>query len=845
MKKKATRILLAVLLLALAASLLAACDPDHQEGGGGGGTVSTTYYTVDFDTAGGSTIFESYTVRNVPRGSTVAQPKRADGSVAVPTREGYTFDHWSYNGSKFVFSDTATDDSPATPVTEDITLTAVWIAKEYVLHLNPSDPELKYDGGLTIAGVEGQFSEAIDKPVKYDTTASSNFKLDVPKTDRDGDYFVYWYYYNDKDEATAFTVWASESSSTVQMLDKYTFTHGLQLYPMFHSLLPDYDVILDANGGAVTGESTVTVKQNDYLKTSAFGTPTRDGYRFAGWYYETTNDEGEVTEHDFTVYDDVDADADNSAATKISSTLVTENETGNPSLTLKARWIKTVDISSADDLEAVRTALNDDDEELKAEYASAEFTFSASVIANNWTPLFDESLPFTGSVEGHGFRVTISGAADENGLFGLFGMLSGSVNDLVVLATLESAPTAETAFIGGIAAIAKDAEINGCAAHITIAENIAFPGTVYIGAAAGASKGGLTVSGIPLGEGSTAPNMTYRTETVGKATAGASAYIGGITGGSYNTIMDGGSVSSALAVVSAVMNADGNVYAGGLIGNSQGFTVTECYAGANLTVTTVTGSTVYVGGLAGRSKTGLFSRSSCVGGSVADNKITAEGSVVYAGGLVGENGAAIDNCRADIAISASATSELRAGGVAGSTDSHDIDSCYITGSITATGSGEGSAVYAAGVFGEALLDASFSRIYTETDITVTAAGNATADFLIARRSSSKTIEFEKVFRFANMTVTVNEKAVEADEEEPEGVSVLTEDQRVNGWALGSDYLALDGGYWEYADETGAHPSLIPFWAEDEGTPEEGEEGSGEIGEEGSGEEGSGESGETA
>lgn len=840
MKKKATRILLAVLLLAFAASLLAACDPAPQEGGSGGGTVSTTYYTVSFDTAGGSTSFGSYTVRNVPRGSTVAQPKSANGSVAVPTRVGYTFDHWSYNGSEFVFSDTATDDSPATPVTEDITLTAVWIAKEYVLHLNPSDPDLTYDGGLTIAGVEGQFSEAIDKPVKYDT-AADDLSLDTVTTDKEGDYFVYWYFYDADDERKEFTVWAKEGDKTVEMAARYETAGDTDLYPMFHSLLPDYDVILDANGGAVTGESTVTVKQNDYLKTSAFGTPTRDGYRFAGWYYETTDDEGEVTEHDFTVYDDVGEDADNSAATKISSTLVTENETGNPSLTLKARWVRTVDISSAADLEAVRTALNGAGEELKAEYASAEFTFSASVEANDWTPLFDESLPFTGSVEGNGFSVTISGAADENGLFGLFGMLSGSVNDLVVLATLESAPTAtaETAFIGGIAAIAKDAQINGCAAHIT-ANNIAFPGTVYIGAAAGASKGGLTVSGIHLDEGSTAPNTTYRTDAKAM-TAGADAYIGGITGGSYNTIMNGGSVSSAPAVVSAVINEAGKVYAGGLIGNSQGFTVTECYAGANLTVT---GSTVYVGGLAGRSNTGLFSRSSCVGGSVAA-KITATGSVVYAGGLVGRNGAAIDNCRADIAILANASSKLLAGGVAGSTDNHDIDSCYITGSITATGSGESSAVYAAGVFGKALLDASFSRIYTETNISVTAEGGATADFLIARRYSSTTIEFEKVFRFANMTVTVNGNAVEADEEEPEGVSVLTEDKRVNGWALGGDYLALDGGYWEYADETGAHPSLIPFWAEDEETPEEGEEGSGGSGEEGSGEEGSGESGETA
>ena len=830
MKKKATRILLAVLLLALAASLLAACDPAHQEGGSGGGTVSTTYYTVSFDTAGGSTIFGSYNVSNVPRGSTVAQPKRADGSVAVPTRKGYTFDHWSYNGSEFVFSDTATDDSPATPVTEDITLTAVWTANKYTLHLHPRDPELHYDGGLTIAGAEGEvaFTEPVDKPIDYDTAADdNNALLNTVTTDKEGDYFVYWYFYDADGERKEFTVWAKEGDKTALMAARYETAGDTVLYPMFHSLLPDITVTVDAAGG--TGSpGTLTVKLGDTVSESALADPVREGYRFLGWSMTADADE-DAEAQDFVLASE-EEDADNSGAT-----VVKEN------ITLTAKWVKTVDISSAADLEEVRTALSGDDEELKAEYASAEFTFSASVTASGWTPLFDESLPFTGSVEGNGFSVTISGDADENGLFGLFGMLSGSVNDLVVLATLESAPTAETAFVGGIAAIAKNAQINGCVAHITVADNIAFPGTVYIGAAAGASKGGLTVSGIYLAEGSAAPDDTYRTDAKAM-TASGDAYIGGITGGSYGTIMNGGSVSSAPAVVSAVINADGDVYAGGLIGHSQGFTVTECYAGANLTVT---GSTVYVGGLAGRSNTGLFSRSSCVGGSVGD-KITATGSVVYAGGLVGWNGAAIDNCRADIAITARATSKLFAGGVAGSTDSHDIDSCYITGSITATGSGESSAVYAAGVFGEALLDASFSRIYTETNITVTAEGGATADFLIARRSSSKTIEFEKVFRFANMTVTVNEKAVEADEEEPEGVTVLAEDKRVKGWALGNDYLDLDGGYWEYADdETGAHPSLKPFWAPKEGEEGSGEEGSGESGEEGSGEEGSGESGETA
>ena len=446
----------------------------------------------------------------------------------------------------------------------------------------------------------------------------------------------------DKGERKEFTVWAKEGDKTALMAARYETAGDTELYPMFHSLLPDITVTVDAAGGDGS-PGTLTVKLGDTVSESALEDPVREGYRFLGWSMTVDTDE-DAEAQDFVLASE-EEDADNSDAT-----VVKEN------ITLTAKWVKTVDISSAADLEAVRTALNGNNEELKAEYASAEFTFSADVEASNLTPLFDESLPFTGSVEGNGYRVTISGAADENGLFGLFGMLSGSVNDLVVIAILETAPTAKTAFIGGIAAIAKDAEINGCAAHIMVAPDIAFPGTVYIGAAAGASKGGLTVSGIHLGEGSTVPNMTYRTGAT-TMTAGGNAYIGGITGGSYGTIMNGGSVSSATAVVSAEMTASGDVYAGGLIGHSQGFTVTECYAGANLTVT---GSTVYVGGLAGRSKTGLFSRSSCVGGSVADNKITATGTKVYAGGLVGENGAAIDNCRADIALPSCVPAALRA-----------------------------------------------------------------------------------------------------------------------------------------------------------------------------------------
>lgn len=70
------------------------------------GVTANDYYTVDFDEQGGTTVRSQI----VLPGGYLTQPSN-------PTKSGYTFDGWYYNGAKFNF---------ATAVNNDMTLVANW-----------------------------------------------------------------------------------------------------------------------------------------------------------------------------------------------------------------------------------------------------------------------------------------------------------------------------------------------------------------------------------------------------------------------------------------------------------------------------------------------------------------------------------------------------------------------------------------------------------------------------------------------------------------------------------------------------------------------------------------------
>ena len=80
------------------------------------GSSNSEEYTVTFDSMGGTHIDS----QNVEKGDKATKPTN-------PTREGYTFDDWYYNGEKWSFIGYV--------VTEDITLTAKWNVNSYDLNV--------------------------------------------------------------------------------------------------------------------------------------------------------------------------------------------------------------------------------------------------------------------------------------------------------------------------------------------------------------------------------------------------------------------------------------------------------------------------------------------------------------------------------------------------------------------------------------------------------------------------------------------------------------------------------------------------------------------------------------
>ena len=72
-----------------------------------GSTASGDYFTVSFDSDGGSAV-----------ASQIVLPGRCAVKPATPTKAGKSFDEWTLNGKSYAFS---------TPVNSDITLKATWL----------------------------------------------------------------------------------------------------------------------------------------------------------------------------------------------------------------------------------------------------------------------------------------------------------------------------------------------------------------------------------------------------------------------------------------------------------------------------------------------------------------------------------------------------------------------------------------------------------------------------------------------------------------------------------------------------------------------------------------------
>ena len=139
-------------LCAVTLALLAACanDDDNESAG-------TTKYLVTFDSKGGDAV----PAQAVENGKKVVEPKE-------PTKENVTFGGW-YNGEEpFRF---------ATPITDDIILTAKWISKQYK----------DKNGGVTVITIydDGTFEYKDEYGTSRGTYEENGDKIQVSFTDGD------------------------------------------------------------------------------------------------------------------------------------------------------------------------------------------------------------------------------------------------------------------------------------------------------------------------------------------------------------------------------------------------------------------------------------------------------------------------------------------------------------------------------------------------------------------------------------------------------------------------------------------------------------------------------------
>ena len=207
-------------------------------------TIKT--YTVTFNTTGGSAVAQ----QTIEHGSLAVKP-------ADPTREAsgsysYTFSRWIVvpDGNEFLFT---------TPITQNITLSAVWEATA----AHPVGVYSNINGTL----------DFIDYVYVYN---GRHLSLEDPTSDTEGLTFMGWHRI------------VSMTSPTVFVLDENPFdfsapitTDGINLAPKWRSNF--YDITFDYNGGegsmAPIHDSAMRQAPIELNNSSVH----RDGFRFLGW----------------------------------------------------------------------------------------------------------------------------------------------------------------------------------------------------------------------------------------------------------------------------------------------------------------------------------------------------------------------------------------------------------------------------------------------------------------------------------------------------------------------------------------------------------------------------------
>lgn len=824
MKKYAGKILLILLAVVLIA-VLAACNDnttgtDGTQGGGDDPTPAT--HTVHFDANGGDDIGTAFDV-TVTHGGTVNTPMR-DGEPYVPHYTGHEFAGWCLNDTdtEFVFADNTEGKTP-TVINNNVTVKASWTAKTYTHTLVTSDNFKKYpygddaaNGGWTYTDGTVSLSEDASFVTRYNSDEAVG-DIPVVKTTSEDDWMVYWYYVTlEKDEdgnevtvEVPFTTSRAGKDDTdaLELLEKYTNTDPLVLYPKMHSQLPVYTL---KYGEGVLGE----FRLGDTVNADDITAPTRDGYVFDGWYFTVTTGEGddkETKEYELVLLSVTEDEDNTDDATVLSEAIATEaKEDGTFSLTVYAKWVRTASIGSESDYNAfakgLNAALTGEDENEKHAYLNAQITLTASFALTDCAPLYTEEQPFAGTLDGGGNTVTVTYTGYTGDVYAFIGASTGSISDLTVKLTVNAvAAEGNTVYIGAVGVAGGTMENVTASLTVRTGENgaVSVTGkTVYVGALAARLGGGALTS------------CTVTSAEV-SLTGAADVYAGGAVGYVKTITATGVIVENAVLAVEEA----GDAFVGGMFGNAEAPSVTE--SGVKAANVTAAAATVYAGGFAGRTHWGNY-KTCFVDATVA---VSAEGA--YVGGFAGQSSTLIANCRAgaDITVNAVGSGSFLIGGIAGdakrvstsssttSSATGDINASFGGGSITVNAGDHAATVYAGGVAGR-ISHFRSDRSFADVDITVTGtAVRANAGAFAGSIGNSVTLS--KCYYASDAKVTVNgENKPQTKHDGLTGIegAKFTDES----WITGSSSLNLDGSVWTVKDGKPCLEIELPEEAPEEG-----------------------------
>lgn len=192
----------------------------------------------------GKMIPDTFTLTFNPNGGTISPTSKTVTygeyfTLPKPERNGYNFKGWKYNNSLF--------SSGVWTYTSNITITAEWEAYQN---------SIKYvlNGG----------TNPVDQPDGYNTGEETSLKAPT----KTGYTFQGW-------TTTAITQPQKEITISSSDYGEKTFTA--------HWTVNTYTVTFNANGGTCS----TTTKNITYDSTYSLPTPTRNGYTFGGWYYNS------------------------------------------------------------------------------------------------------------------------------------------------------------------------------------------------------------------------------------------------------------------------------------------------------------------------------------------------------------------------------------------------------------------------------------------------------------------------------------------------------------------------------------------------------------------------------